>query len=111
MLQQHVASGADITVSCVEVPQFEARSFGVMSVGANDRITHFLKKPMDPPTIPGRTNRCLASMGIYVFNTSFLIEQLRRDAATPDSSRDFGKDIIPHIIANGHAVAHRFSRS
>ena len=111
MLQQHVSSEADVTVGCVEVSKSEARGFGVMRIGANDRITHFLEKPQDPPTIPGRTDRCLASMGIYVFKTSFLIEQLRRDAATPDSSRDFGKDIIPYIVANGTAVAHRFSRS
>ena len=111
MLQQHVASEADVTVGCVEVSKADARGFGVMQIGANDAITHFVEKPADPPTIPGRSDRCLASMGIYVFKTSFLIEQLRRDAQTPDSSRDFGKDIIPYIVKNGRAVAHRFSRS
>ena len=71
----------------------------------------FLEKPADPPGIPGDPDRALASMGVYVFETKFLFEELRRDAANPDSTRDFGKDIIPHIAAGGKAIAHRFSRS
>ena len=111
MLQQHVNSNADVTVGCVEVPRLEATAFGVMHVDAQDRIISFLEKPADPPGMPDRPDIALASMGIYVFDTNFLIDQLRKDAATPGSSRDFGKDIIPSIVANGKAVAHRFSRS
>ncbi|MEA1652233.1 glucose-1-phosphate adenylyltransferase [Nitrospirillum sp. BR 11164] len=111
MLQQHVDSGADVTVGCLEVSKEEAKGFGVMHVDAEDRIISFVEKPKDPPTMPGSTDRCLASMGIYVFNTGFLFDQLRRDAATPGSSRDFGKDIIPYIVKHGKAVAHHFSRS
>ena len=111
MLLQHVEQGADVTVACIEVPRLDARGFGVMGVDGNDRITSFLEKPADPPTIPGDPDRSLASMGIYVFETAFLIDQLRRDAANPQSSRDFGKDIIPHIVAGGKAVAHRFTQS
>ncbi|TWB33276.1 glucose-1-phosphate adenylyltransferase [Nitrospirillum pindoramense] len=111
MLQQHVDSGADVTVGCLEVSKEEARSFGVMHVDAHDRIISFVEKPKDPPTMPGSADRCLASMGIYVFNTEFLFDQLRRDAAEPGSSRDFGKDIIPYIVKHGKAVAHHFSRS
>ena len=111
MLQQHVDRGADVTVACIEVPRMEATGFGVMAVDGQDRITSFLEKPADPPGIPGDPGRALASMGIYVFTTAFLIDQLRRDAANPASSHDFGKDIIPHIVAGGTAVAHRFATS
>jgi glucose-1-phosphate adenylyltransferase len=111
MLQQHVEQGADVTVGCLEVPRMEATGFGVMAVDATDRIISFLEKPADPPGMPDRPDMALASMGIYVFETTFLIEQLKRDAATANSSRDFGKDIIPFIVENGKAVAHRFARS
>lgn len=111
MLQQHVDSGADVTVGCLEVPVEQASGFGVMHVDGDDNITAFLEKPADPPAIPGNPAMALASMGIYVFRTKFLIETLRRDAADPASNRDFGGDIIPHIVRHGKAVAHRFSRS
>jgi len=111
MLEQHVAQGADVTVGVLEVPRMEATGFGVMHVDADDRIVHFLEKPADPPGLPGNPDLALASMGIYVFRTSFLFDLLRRDAADPNSSRDFGKDIIPYVVANGKAVAHRFSQS
>ena len=111
MLQQHVESGADVTVGCLEVPRMEATGFGVMHVDVEDRITAFVEKPADPPGIPGQPEMALASMGIYVFNTAFLMEELRRDAADPNSKRDFGGDIIPHIVKHGKAVAHRFSKS
>lgn len=111
MLQQHVDSGADVTVGCLEVPRMEAVAFGVMHVDENYNITDFVEKPADPPAIPGRTDTALASMGIYVFETNFLMDQLRRDAADPGSSRDFGKNIIPHIVKHGRAVAHRFNLS
>ncbi|MCB5204343.1 glucose-1-phosphate adenylyltransferase [Neorhizobium sp. T786] len=111
MLQQHVDSGADVTVGCLEVPRMEATGFGVMHVDEKDRIIDFVEKPDDPPCIPGNPDFALASMGIYVFHTKFLIEALRRDADTPGSSRDFGKDIIPCIVEHGKAVAHRFADS
>ena len=111
MLQQHVESGADVTVGCVEVPIAEASGFGVMHVDENDKILAFLEKPADPPPMPGRTDMSLASMGIYVFETNFLFDELRRDAADPESEHDFGKNIIPRIVAAGKAVAHPFERS
>jgi glucose-1-phosphate adenylyltransferase len=111
MLQQHVAAGADVTVACIEVPITQARSFGVMHVDADDRIIAFLEKPADPPAIEGKPDMALASMGIYVFETRFLLDQLLRDAADPHSSRDFGRDIIPYIVKHGKAVAHSFTRS
>ncbi|WP_027443087.1 glucose-1-phosphate adenylyltransferase [Erythrobacter cryptus] len=111
MLQQHVNSGADVTVGCLVVPRHEASGFGVMQVDADDTITAFVEKPADPPGIPGNPEMALASMGIYVFNTSFLFDQLERDAADLHSKRDFGRDIIPYIVRHGKAVAHRFTTS
>ena len=111
MLQQHCDQNADVTIACLEVPREEAVSFGVMFVDASDRITSFVEKPADPPGMPDNPDVSLASMGVYVFRTAFLIDQLRRDEATPGSSRDFGKDIIPWLVTNAKAVAHRFSRS
>lgn len=111
MLRQHVDQQADVTIGCLEVPRMEATGFGVMHVDEKDRVIAFVEKPGDPPGIPDKPDFALASMGIYVFRTSFLMDQLRRDAADAGSSRDFGKDIIPYIVANGKAVAHRFATS
>jgi glucose-1-phosphate adenylyltransferase len=111
MLQQHVEQGADVTVACIEVSRTEASAFGVMHVDANDRILQFVEKPADPPPMPDNPEMSLASMGIYVFDTKLLCDLLRADAADPDSSHDFGKDIIPKLVKQGKAVAHPFSRS
>ena len=111
MLQQHVQMGADVTVGCLEVARTEASGFGVMHIDGNDRIIDFLEKPADPPAMPGKPDMALASMGIYVFKTTFLLDELRRDASDPLSSRDFGKDLIPYLVKNGKAYAHHFSRS
>jgi glucose-1-phosphate adenylyltransferase len=111
MLQQHCDQQADVTIACLEVPRHQATGFGVMAVDASGRVVDFVEKPADPPGMPDNPDMSLASMGVYVFQTRFLIEQLRRDAAAPGSSRDFGKDIIPWLVKNAKAVAHRFSRS
>ena len=111
MLQQHVDSGADVTLGCLEVPRMEATGFGVMHVDEHDTIKSFVEKPADPPGIPGQPDKALASMGIYVFNTDYLFDLLKRDAGLTDSSHDFGKDLIPWVVQNGKAVAHRFSNS
>jgi glucose-1-phosphate adenylyltransferase len=111
MLTQHAEQDADVTVGCIEVPRMEATGFGVMAIDTTDRIVAFVEKPADPPPMPDNPDLALASMGIYVFSTKFLIDQLRRDAADPNSARDFGRDIVPWLVHNGRAVAHRFSRS
>ena len=111
MLAQHVDSGADVTVGCIEVPRTEATGFGVMHVDESGRIIQFLEKPEDPPAMPGKPDVALASMGIYVFHTHFLCGLLAHDAADKKSSHDFGKDLIPYIVKNGKAVAHRFDHS
>src|SRR5436190_13209828 len=95
MLEAHVESGAQCTVACIEVPRMEAVAFGVMAVDRSNQILDFVEKPADPPPMPGKPDRALASMGIYVFNTSFLFKLLDEDVKNPASSHDFGKDIIP----------------
>lgn len=111
MIEQHVSSGADVTVGCIEVPRLEATGFGVMEVDHTDRIVDFVEKPANPPAMPGQPDTALASMGIYVFKTTLLVDLLKQDAADSNSSHDFGKDIIPGIVKNGKAVAHSFRRS
>jgi glucose-1-phosphate adenylyltransferase len=111
MLQQHVDEAADVTVACLEVPRETASGFGVMAVDGDHRIVSFLEKPADPPGTPSNPKVSLASMGVYVFRTKFMVDQLRRDASTPGSGRDFGKDIIPWLVQNAKAVAHRFDDS
>lgn len=108
MLIQHVQSGADFTVGCVEVPREEATAFGVMSVADDMRIIDFTEKPEDPPSMPGKPDSALASMGIYVFSTRFLYDTLIDDANMQLSSHDFGKDIIPRKIKDSIAMAYDF---
>ncbi len=111
MLAQHAQTEADLTVACMDVPIAEASSFGVMAVDEHHRVTAFVEKPKDPPPIPGRPDRALASMGVYVFNADFLYEQLVRDADDRRSGHDFGKDIIPHCVSRYRVDAHDFADS
>jgi glucose-1-phosphate adenylyltransferase len=108
MIARHVQSGADITVGCIEVEQGRAGEFGIMSTDADGRVRCFEEKPAEPATIPDCPGLCLASMGIYVCNRGFLFEQLIRDADTPGSSHDFGKDIIPAVIDRFRVMAYPF---
>lgn len=109
MLACHVDKKADMTVACISVPINDARGFGVMGVDGESRVVDFSEKPEHPMHIPGNPEQALASMGIYIFNTRFLVEQLVRDAADPNSSHDFGKDIIPYLVANKyHVIAQSF---
>ncbi|PCI88260.1 MAG: glucose-1-phosphate adenylyltransferase [Hyphomicrobiales bacterium] len=111
MVEQHVTTGADVTVGCIEVPREEAKGFGVMHVNDQDVILEFIEKPSDPPPMLDRPDLSLASMGIYVFKTDFLIELLEKDAVDSSSSHDFGNDLIPELVKKGKAYAHPFSRS
>ena len=111
MLADHVAKGRECTVACIEVPREEAKGFGVMAVDERWNITEFVEKPAEPPCVPGSTDRSLASMGIYIFNARYLYDELARDMADPDSTHDFGKDIIPRAVRNGQAAAHPFALS
>jgi len=108
-LAAHADTKADMTVSCVELPCEEAAGqFGVMTVDETGRVIAFDEKPEDPNPVPGKPGICLASMGNYIFNTEFLYEQVIKDADSPNSSHDFGKNIIPSIIKDYRVYAYPF---
>ena len=111
MLALHAQNQADLSIACLDVPRADASEFGVMQVDESQRVIDFVEKPKDPPTIPGRPERSLASMGIYVFNAGFLFEQLCRDRDDPTSAHDFGKNVIPHAVKNYRVFAHNFAES
>jgi glucose-1-phosphate adenylyltransferase len=108
MIAAHVAKGADITVGCIPVPIEEANAFGVMSIDDKARIVEFAEKPEHPKSMPDDTSHALASMGIYVFSTQYLRDRLVEDANNPNSTHDFGHDLIPHAIAHANAFAYPF---
>jgi glucose-1-phosphate adenylyltransferase len=108
MLRAHDASGAELTIGCLTVPRMEGQHFGVMDVDADDKVVGFLEKPPEPPGLPNDPERCLASMGIYVFTARAMYDRLFEDAASQESGHDFGKDIIPAIVRSGKAFAFRF---
>ncbi len=111
MLAEHVAKRADMTLACLQVPLADAVNFGVMAVDGDGRVLAFDEKPVQPMPMPDNPGAALASMGVYVFNASFLIEQLTRDAADTRSSHDFASDIIPRLLAQHRVFAHHFSDS
>jgi len=111
LLTDHVERGAQCSVACIEVPIAAASSFGVMAVDRSRRITDFVEKPPNPPAMPGKPERALASMGVYVFNAQYLYDALAQDLADPNSSHDFGRDIIPRVVRSGEAMAHPFENS
>ena len=100
MVKFHKLNDADLTIGALRVDVKEAEQFGVMQVESDGRISGFEEKPQQPKTIPGDSDHAQASMGIYVFNTRFLFEQLCKDATLHNSGHDFGRDIIPSIIRN-----------
>ncbi len=108
LLREHIDSNADCTIACLPVTLKEGRDFGIMGIDETFRVHRFLEKPQDPFPIPGDPDRCLASMGIYVFKATFLLNELCREATNPFSSHDFGKDILPRIIESHHVQAYTF---
>jgi glucose-1-phosphate adenylyltransferase len=112
MLEDHVNAGAQMTVACTDVALDEAHALGVMAVNEARRIVEFQEKPEHPAPMPGRPDRALASMGIYVFDAAFLYDELLRDADDADSGHDFGRDLIPRLVRDGaRAHAHCFADS
>ena len=111
LIADHVTQGAPCTVACIEIPLAEASAFGVMTVDATRRITQFDEKPAQPVAMPGKPDKALASMGVYVVNADYLFAALDADCQNELSSRDFGKDLIPAMVARGDAVAHSFDLS
>ncbi len=108
MLAYHADHNADLTIGCIEVPIAQASAFGVMTVGKDMRVERFTEKPANPEPMPGKPGHVMASMGIYIFNTQFLFEQLIKDADTRNSEHDFGKNIIPSAIDRYRVVAYPF---
>jgi len=111
MLAEHVENNADVTVGCIEVPISQASAFGVMEADDDMRVRQFEEKPAHPKPMPGKDDEALCSMGIYIFNTNLLFELLIRDADTPSSSHDFGKDIIPYAISKYRVFAYPFTNA
>jgi len=111
MLLDHVERGSRCTVGCIEVPRMEATALGVMHIDEDRRVTAFLEKPKDPPAMPGKPDRALGSMGIYVFSAEYLYQLLEEDLADEASDHDFGKNIIPRVVREGSALAHPLNMS
>ncbi|WSE18873.1 glucose-1-phosphate adenylyltransferase [Streptomyces sp. NBC_01397] len=109
MLQQHIESGAGVTVAGIRVPRADASSFGIITpAGDGTRVDRFLEKPADPPGIPGSPHQVFASMGNYVFTTKTLIDALQQDSETPDSVHDMGGSILPMLTERGVAQLYDF---
>ena len=111
MLLDHVESGSRCTVGCIEVPRMEATGLGVMAIDDQRRVTSFLEKPANPPGMPGKPDRALGSMGIYVFNAEYLYQLLEEDLANEASEHDFGKNVIPRVVEEGGVLAHPLNMS
>ncbi len=111
LLREHVEAGAAVSVACTEMPLSEAGAFGVFTVDAEGRVQGFDEKPAQPCAVPGRPDRALVSMGIYVFDTALLMQALAEDAADASSHHDFGHDLIPALVRRGQVHVHDFARS
>ncbi|MCW2618953.1 MAG: glgC, partial [Modestobacter sp.] len=109
MIDQHLATGAGVTVAGLRVPRKEASAFGVIDADESGKVTQFLEKPADPPGLPGSPDETFASMGNYVFTTDALLEALRVDAADESSVHDMGGSIMPMMAAAGDAYVYDFS--
>ncbi|MDD3580955.1 MAG: glucose-1-phosphate adenylyltransferase [Desulfobacca sp.] len=108
MLNFHLEKGAELTAGCVKIPRQEGSAFGIIHINEDQQIIDFLEKPQDPPCIPGDPEHALGSMGVYIFNTEKLVQEVIRDARQPDSAHDFGKNIIPSMIGRERVYAYNF---
>ena len=108
MLRFHQEKDAAVTLAAIEVPIEDGRRFGIVAIDESERVTGFLEKPKDPPSMPGQPHLAMASMGIYVFNSDVLVRALEHDAALAESQHDFGKNIIPALIGSGRTFAYAF---
>jgi len=111
MIEDHRRTGAQLTVACLRVPRDEASAFGVADVADNGLVRAFVEKPADPPGLPDDPDSSFASMGNYIFQADALIEALDADTADPESTHDFGRDIVPRMVAAGGVYAHDFSKN
>ncbi|HTW18661.1 MAG TPA: glucose-1-phosphate adenylyltransferase [Mycobacteriales bacterium] len=109
MIEQHIASGAGVTVAALPMPREQSASLGVIRADDGLRIDEFLEKPQDPPGMPGDPDHVLASMGNYVFTTEALLDAVRQDAHNEDSNHDLGGDVIPALVGKGAAQVYDFT--
>jgi len=108
MLEAHKKNNADATVACMKVRLEEANAFGVVDLNQDNLITGFLEKPDAPPSLPDEPGYAMVSMGVYIFSRQLLVQALEKDHAIPDSSHDFGKDILPRLIESHRVLAYQF---
>ena len=108
MIRSHIDRGADLTIGCIPVPLKDSPQFGIMQTDAQDRVVRFLEKPKEAVPLPDDPQHCLGSMGIYVFTARPMYELLCQDATRSDSDHDFGKNIIPGMMATDRVYAFRF---
>jgi glucose-1-phosphate adenylyltransferase len=111
MIAQHIESGAGVTVAGIRVPRTEAKAFGCIASDETGRITEFLEKPSDPPSVPDDPDVTFASMGNYVFTTEALLAALRADSEDGESEHDMGGDIIPRMVRGGDAAVYDFAEN
>lgn len=111
LLEHHVQCGASATVATMQLPREEASQFGVMEVDTHGWVLNFEEKPTSPATVPGEPGQSLVSMGIYVFSLDVLCKALEHDRTVVGSSRDFGKDVLPHLAQDGTVVTYRFGQA
>jgi glucose-1-phosphate adenylyltransferase len=109
LIERHATSGADVTVACVPVPVEEASAFGILGIDGHNRVRSFIEKPQPESLGTRKQGSVLASMGVYVFTTDYLVERLRRDALTTESAHDFGRNILPAAVRESHVAAHPFT--
>ena len=108
MLKQHMDTGAAVTVGTIEFDLSEAFRFGVCEVDKQGKIVGWDEKPANPKPSPHHPDKCMVSMGIYVFDRSVLMEVLLADAEDPESRHDFGRNIIPKLIEKGVVYSYNF---
>lgn len=111
MLEFHLRKQAKLTVAALRMPRSEASKFGVIEVDGEGKMIGFEEKPENPKSIPGEPDWCLVSMGNYIFKSTVLCDELREDAVNPESSHDFGKDIIPKMFSEGGVYVYDFSQN
>lgn len=109
MVDMHVKKNAIVSIAAIPVPIAEASEFGIIQVDENWQITGFQEKPKNPSPIPGDPTHCLASMGNYIFNAPDLVRLLKEDGENPESDHDFGKNILPPLVASGRLFAYNFN--
>ncbi len=108
MLQHHVETGADVTIGTIEFDPAQASRFGVVEVDKEGRIVGWEEKPQNPKPSPDNPQKALVSMGIYCFNRQLLIEELMVDAEDPNSSHDFGRNVVPRLIDKRRVISYKF---